>query len=171
MDEVSGVTYNKCMCVPDVMCFEYFSLCDTVSGCVRFPIFSLCTHGNVCRMWGCRRGIERTLAVSQTGSVVHLTMSIDWLIAFSVISAGDAQSETMPNVANPSIAPSIGDASLGMSNSLSASSSHMDRVGVLRDSDSVDRDSSSNRAMAGSSLNGSICGNVCTNRSVCPASL
>ena len=79
---------------------------------------------------------------------------------------GDNQSETMPAVANPSIAPSIGDASLGMTNSLSASGSHMDRVGILRDADS-DRDSASNRAIAGASLNGSLCGSTYTNRSVC----
>ena len=79
---------------------------------------------------------------------------------------GDNQSETMPAVANPSIAPSIGDASLGMTNSLSASGSHMDRVGILRDADS-DRDSASNRAIAGASLNGSLCGSTYTNKSVC----
>ncbi|KAK7091632.1 E3 ubiquitin-protein ligase RNF19B-like [Littorina saxatilis] len=77
--------------------------------------------------------------------------------------SGDNQSETMPAVANPSIAPSIGDASLGMTNSLSASGSHMDRVGVLRDADS-DRDSASNRAIAGASLNGSLCGSTYTNK-------
>nr|KAG5710809.1 hypothetical protein BaRGS_026960 [Batillaria attramentaria] len=76
---------------------------------------------------------------------------------------GDNHSETMPAVANPSIAPSIGDASLGMTNSLSASGSHMDRVGVLRDADS-DRDSASNRAIAGASLNGSLCGSTYTNK-------
>ncbi|CAG5130442.1 unnamed protein product, partial [Candidula unifasciata] len=70
--------------------------------------------------------------------------------------AGDNHSiETAPNVANPSIAPSIGDASLGMTNSLSASGSHMDRAGILRDDS--DRDSSSHRALAGSSINGSLC--------------
>ncbi|GFO44886.1 E3 ubiquitin-protein ligase rnf19a-like [Plakobranchus ocellatus] len=70
--------------------------------------------------------------------------------------AGDNQSiETAPNVANPSIAPSIGDASLGMTNSLSASGSHMERAGVLRDDS--DRDSASHRAIAGNSINGSLC--------------
>ncbi|XP_012946261.1 E3 ubiquitin-protein ligase RNF19A [Aplysia californica] len=70
--------------------------------------------------------------------------------------AGDNHSlETAPNVANPSIAPSIGDASLGMTNSLSASGSHMERAGVLRDDS--DRDSSSHRAIAGNSINGSLC--------------
>ncbi|XP_041362066.1 E3 ubiquitin-protein ligase RNF19A-like [Gigantopelta aegis] len=73
--------------------------------------------------------------------------------------AADSQSvDTTHNVANPSIAPSIGDASLAMTNSLSASGSHMDRVGVLRDES--DRDSSSNRAIASSSLNGSLCGST-----------
>ncbi|XP_076437994.1 LOW QUALITY PROTEIN: uncharacterized protein LOC143277138 [Babylonia areolata] len=77
--------------------------------------------------------------------------------------SGDNQSETMPAVANPSIAPSIGDASLGMTNSLSASGSHMERVGILRDADS-DRDSASNRAIASASLNGSLCGSTYTNK-------
>lgn len=76
---------------------------------------------------------------------------------------GDNHSENMPAVANPSIAPSIGDASLGMTGSLSASGSHMERVGVLRDADS-DRDSASNRAIAGASLNGSLCGCTYTNK-------
>ncbi|XP_059154380.1 E3 ubiquitin-protein ligase RNF19B-like [Physella acuta] len=70
--------------------------------------------------------------------------------------AGDNHSiETAPNVANPSIAPSIGDASLGMTNSLSASGSHIDRAGVLRDD--CDRDSASHQAIAGTSINGSVC--------------
>ncbi|KAL3892345.1 hypothetical protein ACJMK2_004558 [Sinanodonta woodiana] len=63
------------------------------------------------------------------------------------------------HVANPSIAPSIGEASVGMTNSLySASGSHMDRIGIIRDES--DRDSASNRAMAGASLNGSLCGST-----------
>lgn len=73
-------------------------------------------------------------------------------------SGPDTQSVgTGHNVANPSIAPSIGDASLGMTNSLSASGSHIDRVGIIRDEIS-DRDSASNRAIGGFSLNGSLCG-------------
>lgn len=59
-------------------------------------------------------------------------------------------------MANPSIAPSIGEASVGMTGSLSASGTHMERVGIIRDE--CDRDSASNRAIAGSSLNGSLCG-------------
>ncbi|CAL1530321.1 unnamed protein product [Lymnaea stagnalis] len=70
--------------------------------------------------------------------------------------AGDNHSlETAPNVANPSIATSIGETSLGMTNSLSASGSHIDRAGILRDDS--DRDSSSHRAIAGNSINGSLC--------------
>ncbi len=61
-------------------------------------------------------------------------------------------------VANPSIGPSIGEMSMGMTNSLSASGSHMDRVGVLRDES--DRDSSSNRVLVGASLNGSLSGST-----------
>ena len=83
--------------------------------------------------------------------------SITYLI-FLILASGDAQSaETAShNVANPSIGPSIGEMSVGMTNSLSASGSHIDRVGMLRE-DSVDRDSASNRAIAGASLNGSLC--------------
>ena len=62
------------------------------------------------------------------------------------------------NVANPSIGPSIGEMSVAMTNSLSASGSHMDRVGVLRDES--DRDSASNRAIAGVSLSGSLSGST-----------
>ncbi|KAK0053849.1 E3 ubiquitin-protein ligase RNF19A [Biomphalaria pfeifferi] len=69
---------------------------------------------------------------------------------------GDTHSmETAPTVANPSIAPSIGDASLGMTNSLSASGSHIDRAGILRDDS--DRDSASHRVLVGNSINGSLC--------------
>jgi hypothetical protein len=76
---------------------------------------------------------------------------------FFIISPDSQSVGTGNNVANPSIAPSIGDASLGMTNSLSASGSHMDRVGIIRDEIS-DRDSASNRAIGGFSLNGSLCG-------------
>ena len=79
------------------------------------------------------------------------------LYIFSYFSSDSQSVGTGHNVANPSIAPSIGDASLGMTNSLSASGSHMDRVGIIRDEIS-DRDSASNRAIGGFSLNGSLCG-------------
>jgi E3 ubiquitin-protein ligase RNF19A len=72
--------------------------------------------------------------------------------------SGDCpEEEHVPHVANPSIGPSIGEMSLAMTNSLSASGSHLDRV--LRE-DSCDRDSASNRALAGTSLSGSICGST-----------
>ena len=60
---------------------------------------------------------------------------------------------------NPSIGPSIGEMSLGMTNSLSASGSHLDRVGVIRE-DSCDRDSASHRAMAGSCITESLSGSL-----------
>lgn len=53
------------------------------------------------------------------------------------------------NVANPS----IGDASLGMTSSRSASGSHLERIGIIRD----EGDTASTRAIGGMSLNGSIC--------------
>ncbi|XP_014776760.1 E3 ubiquitin-protein ligase RNF19B [Octopus bimaculoides] len=62
--------------------------------------------------------------------------------------------ENISHVANPSIAPSIGEASVAMTNSLSASGSHIDRMGILRDE--CDRDSASHRATTESSLNGSL---------------
>lgn len=49
----------------------------------------------------------------------------------------------------PSIGPSIGEMSVGMTNSLSASGSHLERVGVIRE-DSCDRDSASQHAIGGS---------------------
>ena len=61
-------------------------------------------------------------------------------------------------MANPSIGPSIGEMSVGMTNSLSASGSHIDRVGSMRDES--DRDSASNRALIGTSLNGSLSGSA-----------
>lgn len=52
--------------------------------------------------------------------------------------------------------PSIGEASVGMNFSIySGSGSHMDHVGLAH-GDESDRDSTSNRAIAGSSLNGSM---------------
>ncbi|XP_045180224.2 E3 ubiquitin-protein ligase RNF19B-like isoform X2 [Mercenaria mercenaria] len=75
--------------------------------------------------------------------------------------AVDSQSVgTGHQVPNPSIAPSIGEASVGMNNSIySGSGNHIDRVGVNREDES-DRDSASHRAIAGSSLNGSMCGST-----------
>ena len=49
---------------------------------------------------------------------------------------------------------------MALTGSLSASGSHLDRVGVLRDD--VDRDSASNRAIIGASLNGSLSSNTVT---------
>ncbi|XP_074656734.1 E3 ubiquitin-protein ligase RNF19A-like [Tubulanus polymorphus] len=40
---------------------------------------------------------------------------------------------TSDRVANPSIGPSIGEMSMAMTGSLSASGSHIDRVGIIRD--------------------------------------
>ncbi|KAI0215928.1 E3 ubiquitin-protein ligase RNF19A [Lamellibrachia satsuma] len=62
------------------------------------------------------------------------------------------------NVNNPSIGPSIGEMSVAMTNSLSASGSHIDRIGVIRDES--DRESASHRAIAGASLSGSLCGST-----------
>lgn len=78
-----------------------------------------------------------------------------------VVGAVDNQSVgTGHQIPNPSIAPSIGEASVGMNNSLySGSGSHLDRMGVAR-GDESDRDSASHRAIAGASLNGSMCGST-----------
>lgn len=56
-------------------------------------------------------------------------------------------------MANPSIGPSIGEMSLG--NSLSISGSHIDRIGALWEETS-DHKSSSQRAVAGESREGSV---------------
>ena len=47
------------------------------------------------------------------------------------------------HVPNPSIGPSIGELSMGLTGSLSASGSHMERVGIIRDES--DRESASHR--------------------------
>lgn len=64
------------------------------------------------------------------------------------------------HVINPSIGPSIGEMSVGMTNSLSASGSHLERVGGVIREDSCDRDSSSHQAMAGSCINESLSGSL-----------
>ncbi|WAR17206.1 RN19A-like protein [Mya arenaria] len=57
-------------------------------------------------------------------------------------------------------APSIGEASVGMNVSLyGGSGTHLDRAGTGR-GDESDRDSASHRAIAGASLNGSMCGST-----------
>jgi len=81
------------------------------------------------------------------------------LTGVDVSTAGDTRSvvETDGHRAiNPSIGPSIGEMSVGMTNSLSASGSHLERVGVIREDCCSDRDSASQQAMAGSSLSGSL---------------
>lgn len=78
-------------------------------------------------------------------------MNITVWCLFFLPGGGDTQSmeTTSHNVANPSIGPSIGEMSMVMTNSLlSASGSHLDRVGILRDD--LDRESASNRAINGS---------------------
>lgn len=74
------------------------------------------------------------------------------------LGAIDSQSVgTGHQVPNPSISPSIGEASVGMTNSIySGSGNHIDRVDLAR-GDESDRDSTSHRAIAGASLNGSMC--------------
>jgi len=77
--------------------------------------------------------------------------------------AGDTRSvvETDGHHAiNPSIGPSIGEMSVGMTNSLSASGSHLERVGVIREDCCSDRDSASHQAMAGSCINASLSGSL-----------
>ena len=49
---------------------------------------------------------------------------------------------------------------MGMTNSLSASGSHMERVGILHEMGAGDRESASHRAMAGESLTGSLSGST-----------
>ena len=80
-----------------------------------------------------------------------------------VPAAGDTRSvvETDGHHAiNPSIGPSIGEMSVGMTNSLSASGSHLERVGVIREDCCSDRDSASHQAMAGSCINASLSGSL-----------
>ena len=91
---------------------------------------------------------------------IELGLVVPSFLFAHLIKGGDAQSveTTSHNVANPSIGPSIGEMSVAMTNSLSASGSHIDRVGRMIDES--DRDSASNRALLGASLNGSLCSAV-----------
>jgi len=50
--------------------------------------------------------------------------------------------------------------SVGLTNSLSASGSHLDRVGVIREDCTSDRDSASQQAIAGSCINASLSGSL-----------
>jgi len=77
-----------------------------------------------------------------------------WIYAFP--GAIDNQSVgTGHQIPNPSIAPSIGEASVALNASLyGGSGGQLDRVGES------DRDSASNRAIAGASLNGSMSGST-----------
>lgn len=82
-------------------------------------------------------------------------------MTISFIQASDTRSvaETDGHRAiNPSIGPSIGEMSVGLTNSLSASGSHLDRVGVIRED--CDRDSASQQAIAGSCINASLSGSM-----------
>ncbi|XP_071113813.1 E3 ubiquitin-protein ligase RNF19B-like isoform X1 [Haliotis cracherodii] len=127
---------------------------------IGVPILLAYVYGvvpiSLCRSGGC--GVTTT----NTGGVrFEFDEEAEGTQAGKYADTGDSHSvETGHHVANPSIAPSIGEASVGMTNSLSASGSHMDRVGGIRDES--DRDSASNRAIAGSSLNGSLCGSTYT---------
>lgn len=108
---------------------------------------------SLCRSGGC--GITTT----DGGGVRFEFEENETGIPSGMYPSTDTQSVgTGHHVANPSIAPSIGEASVGMTNSIySASGSNMDRVGIIPESD---RDSVSNRAIAGASLNGSMSGST-----------
>jgi len=84
-------------------------------------------------------------------------------LCVDVTAAGDTRSvvETDGHRAiNPSIGPSIGEMSVGMTNSLSASGSHLERVGVIHEDCCSDRDSASHQAIAGSCINASLSGSL-----------
>ncbi|XP_013390307.1 E3 ubiquitin-protein ligase RNF19A [Lingula anatina] len=129
---------------------------------IGVPILLAYVYGvvpiSLCRSGGC--------GVSTTGDGgVRFEFDDDQEVTVGVSGpyAGDSQSVDTghPSLANPSIGPSIGEASVGMTNSLSASGSHIDRAGVIRDEQECDRDSSSNRALAGSVLlDGSLSGSA-----------
>ncbi|CAH1774899.1 unnamed protein product [Owenia fusiformis] len=126
---------------------------------IGVPILLAYVYGvvpiSLCRSGGC--------GVSTSTTGVRFEFDDDNEVTVGVsgpFSSGDNQSvgTASHNVANPSIGPSIGDASLAFTQSLSASGSQMDRAGIIRDES--DRDSASNRAMAGASLNGSLSGST-----------
>ena len=65
-------------------------------------------------------------------------------------------------VANPSIGPSIGEASLGVGYGLSASGIQMDKVGLTDNDSQQDTKSASMKNMAGTSITGaSLAGSIC----------
>ncbi|XP_052260638.1 E3 ubiquitin-protein ligase RNF19B-like isoform X2 [Dreissena polymorpha] len=77
--------------------------------------------------------------------------------------AVDSQSVgTGHQIPNPSIAPSIGEFSVGMNEAslYGGSGTQLDRLGASRGDVESDMDSASHRAIAGASLNGSMCGST-----------
>lgn len=118
---------------------------------IGVPILLAYVYGvvpiSLCRSGGC--------GVTTTNTGVRFEFDENETVGSSgPYTTDNAAAETVNHVANPSIAPSIGEASVAMTNSLSASGSHIDRMGILRDES--DRDSASHRATTESSLNGSL---------------
>lgn len=95
-----------------------------------------------------------------------MTIGSEIVSVFDMIdlsTAGDTRSVVEADghrAINPSIGPSIGEMSVGLTNSLSASGSHLDRVGVIREDCTSDHDSASQQAIAGSCTNASLSGSL-----------
>ncbi|ETE73891.1 E3 ubiquitin-protein ligase RNF19A [Ophiophagus hannah] len=75
------------------------------------------------------------------------------------VSGANAAADTT-SVAEARHNPSIGEESVGLTGSLSASGSHMDRIGVIRDNLS---ETASTMALAGASITGSLSGSAMVN--------
>lgn len=131
---------------------------------IGVPILLAYVYGvvpvSLCRSGGCGVSTTNTGGVridfdENEAPVIGNTGPYAALDARSVVETIDGH-----HLINPSIGPSIGEMSVGMTNSLSASGSHMERVGGVIREDSCDRDSSSHQAMAGSCINESLSGSL-----------
>ncbi|XP_077990519.1 E3 ubiquitin-protein ligase RNF19A-like [Glandiceps talaboti] len=123
---------------------------------IGVPIMLAYVYGvvpiSLCRSGGCG------VTTSNSGGVrIEFDDENDVTVGVTGTFSGDASTAEVNSAV---VNPSIGEASVGgMTGSLSASGSHIDRVGVIRDSDTVS-DNASTRAIAGASITGSLSGSV-----------
>ncbi|XP_070533930.1 E3 ubiquitin-protein ligase RNF19A-like [Ptychodera flava] len=123
---------------------------------IGVPIMLAYVYGvvpiSLCRSGGCG------VTTSDGGGVrIEFDDENDVTVGVTGTFSGD---QSAAEVNSAVVNPSIGEASVGgLTGSLSASGSHMDRVGIIRDSDTVS-DSASTRAIAGASITGSLSGSV-----------
>nr|XP_006825454.1 PREDICTED: E3 ubiquitin-protein ligase RNF19A-like [Saccoglossus kowalevskii] len=123
---------------------------------IGVPIMLAYVYGvvpiSLCRSGGCG------VTTSDGGGVrIEFDDETDVTVGITGIFTGDASAAEVNSAV---VNPSIGEASVGgLTGGLSASGSHIDRAGVIRDSDAVS-DNASTRAIAGASITGSLSGSV-----------